>query len=156
MRSPRDEADVGARARKLTVRRDIRRLHRRRRYRFSWRPSHAGDGNVSRPHALALSGAQSQRDALERRGWSGGNGSFRGGCLVIESGRDVADTDDTDQAVIVDNGQMPDVVLVHEVTNMLQRIGRSAGDQLSHRYQLRNLQIDPGCTVFGDGADDSP
>ena len=49
---------------------------------------------------------------------------------------------------------MPDVVLVHEMTNMLDRIARTAGDQLLHGNQLRNLQIDAGGTVLGNRADD--
>src|SRR5450631_1748853 len=49
----------------------------------------------------------------------GGVGSRRAGRLVIERGRNVADADDPDQAVVVDHRQMADVVLVHEMTDLL-------------------------------------
>ena len=77
---------------------------------------------------------------------------LRGRGLVVERGRDVADADDADQAVIVDHRQMADVILVHEMTHMFERIGRAAGHQLLHRDQLRDLQIDAGRAVLGDGA----
>ena len=67
---------------------------------------------------------QKARLLLPWRGKRGG-GSGRNGRLV-ERGRDIADADDADQAVIVDHGQMPDVVLVHEVTDMFERIARTA------------------------------
>ena len=47
---------------------------------------------------------------------------------------------------------MPDVVQVHQVTNMLQRVGRAAGDQSLHRNELGHFQIDAGGTLRGDRA----
>ena len=52
--------------------------------------------------------------------------------LVVERRRDVADADDADQAEVLEHRQMADVVLVHEMTNMFERIGRDAGNQLLH------------------------
>ena len=43
-------------------------------------------------------------------------------------------------------------MLVHEMTNMIERVGRTAGHQLLHRDQLRDLQIDAGGAVLGDRA----
>src|ERR1700743_1862001 len=63
--------------------------------------------------------------------------SGRNGRRLVEHGGDVADADDADQAVIVDHRQMPDVVLVHEVASVLQRVARRAGHQLLHRNELR-------------------
>src|ERR1700730_9022759 len=83
---------------------------------------------------------------------SGWNGKRRGRGLVIECGTDVANADDTDQAVVLDHWQVTDMVPVHQMANMFERIGRTAGDQLLHRDELRNLQIDAGRAVFGDGA----
>src|SRR4030081_3771980 len=78
------------------------------------------------------------------------DGSGPGGGLVIERGKDVANADDADQAVVVDHGQMADVVLVHEMASVFERIGRTAGHQLLYRDQLRNFQIDAGRAVFGN------
>jgi hypothetical protein len=55
-----------------------------------------------------------------------GAGSGRNGRRRVERGSDIADADDADQAVIVDHRQMPDVVLVHEMTDMFERIARAA------------------------------
>ena len=52
--------------------------------------------------------------------------------LVVERSRDVADADDADQAIVLEHRQMADVVLVHEMANMFERIGRDAGNQLLH------------------------
>ena len=71
---------------------------------------------------------------------------------VIERAGDVAHADDADQAVIVDHGQMPDVVLVHQMAHMLERVGGAAGHQLLHRDQLRDLEVDASRAVLGDGA----
>jgi hypothetical protein len=38
------------------------------------------------------------------------------------------DADDADQVVVVDDRQMADVVPVHEMMNVFERIGRTAGD----------------------------
>src|ERR1700722_2139974 len=79
-----------------------------------------------------------------------GSGRFRG--FVVERGRDVADADHADQAVIVDHRQVANVVLAHEMTDVFERVGRAAGHQLLHRNQLRNLQVDAGGAMLGDGA----
>src|SRR6516225_2309691 len=47
---------------------------------------------------------------------------------------------------------MPDVVHVHQVTDMLQRVGRAAGDQSLHRDELGYFQIDAGGALRGDRA----
>src|SRR3954447_12364858 len=65
---------------------------------------------------------------------------------------DVANADDADQTVIVDDRQMAHVVLVHEMTNVLGRIAQTAADQLQ-RNQLRNLQIETGRAVICNCAD---
>ena len=44
------------------------------------------------------------------------------------------------QAVIVDHRQMADLVPVHQMPGLFERIARTAGDQLLHRDQLRDLQ----------------
>src|SRR5450759_1416806 len=85
---------------------------------------------------------------------SGSRGGWRRGArLVVERGRDIADADDADHAVIVEHRHVPDVVLVHEMTNVFERIGRTAGNQLLHRNQLRDLQIDAGRAMLGNRAD---
>ena len=55
--------------------------------------------------------------------------------------------------MIVDDRQMADAVLVHEMTNVFERIGRTAADQLLRRDQFRNLQIGAGRTVLCNRAD---
>ena len=87
---------------------------------------HQADGGIVRTAGTALTSAGPV--SLSGRG----SRSRRAGCLVIERSRDVADADDANQTVIVDHRQMADVVLVHEMTNMFERIGRGAGDQLLH------------------------
>jgi hypothetical protein len=55
----------------------------------------------------------------------------KGRCIGGASGdinRDIPDADDANQAVVVDHRQMADVVLVHEMTNMFERIGRCTGN----------------------------
>src|ERR1700732_763707 len=77
------------------------------------------------------------RTIAAAEGLSGrGRGMCRRVGFIVERGRDVANADDADQAVFVDNRQMADVVLVHQVTNVFERIGRTAGTQLLHRDQL--------------------
>src|SRR5215212_6005468 len=49
---------------------------------------------------------------------------------------------------------MADMLSVHQVTNVFERVGRTAGHQLLHRDQLRDFQVDAGGAVFGNGADD--
>src|SRR5215210_7804078 len=49
---------------------------------------------------------------------------------------------------------MADMISVHQVTNVFERVGRTARDQLLHRDQLRDFQVDAGGAVFGNGADD--
>jgi hypothetical protein len=71
-----------------------------------------------------------ERSRLRDR--SGGNGVSCGDRRVVERGRDVADADHANQAVVLDHGQMADVMLFHQMTNMFQCIGRTAGDQLLH------------------------
>lgn len=63
-----------------------------------------------------------------KTGWqlSRSKHGLRGHGLVIERGGDIADADDADQAVIVDHGQVADVVPVHEMTRVLERIGGAA------------------------------
>src|ERR1700686_5188521 len=94
-------------------------------------PSWSGGGNFGADHLLALS--------ISKPGRTGGghlsgsrDRSPPGLCLVIERGRNVADADDADQAVIVDDRQMADEVLVHQMTNVFERIGRTAGHELLH------------------------
>jgi hypothetical protein len=70
--------------------------------------------------------------AAEGAGSSGCGDRSRRRRLVIERRRDVADADDADQAVVFEHRQMADVVLVHQMTNMFERIGRDAGNQLLH------------------------
>src|SRR5271169_1792230 len=38
--------------------------------------------------------------------------------------------------------------------NILERVVRAAGDQFLNRNQLRNLHVDAGRAMFGNGADD--
>jgi len=82
------------------------------------------------------------------------DGSRGGNGLVVECAGNVAHADDADQAVIVDHGQMADMVSVHQVPHMFERIDRFAGNQLLHRDQLRDLQIDAGSAMLGNGAHD--
>src|SRR3954470_679536 len=91
-------------------------------------------------------------DQTQRARSGGAGGRFRGRRLVVERARDVAHADDADQAVIVDHGQMADVLGVHDVTDLLERIGRGARHQLLHRDQFRDLEIGAGRAMFGDGA----
>src|SRR5216683_1891360 len=69
----------------------------------------------------------------EGAGWSGCGDRSPRRRRVIERSRDVADADDADQAVVLEHRQMADVVLVHEMTNMFERIGRGAGNQLDRK-----------------------
>ena len=78
---------------------------------------------------------------------------FMAVACFVERRRNIADADDADQAVIVDHRQVADVMPVHEMTNMLERVGRSARHQLLHRNELRNPQVCAGGAVFGDRAD---
>src|SRR5258708_6490245 len=85
--------------------------------------SKSGGGNFGANYLPALSGI-SKPGRADGELLSGSRvGSRRARSLVIERGRNVADADDADQAVIVDDRQMADVVLVHQVTNVFQRIG---------------------------------
>jgi hypothetical protein len=61
-----------------------------------------------------------------------GGGSCRGRSLFVERGADIAHADDAGEVVIVDHRQMADVVPLHEMTHVLERVGRTAGDQLLH------------------------
>ncbi len=54
---------------------------------------------------------------------SGVNGGFRQAGLFVERGRDIADADDADQAVMIDYRQVADVVLVHDMTHMFEGVG---------------------------------
>ena len=56
-------------------------------------------------------------------GGSGGNGPRLGAGFVVERGRDVADADDADQAVVIDHRQVPNMVFVHQMTGVFKRIG---------------------------------
>src|SRR3954464_5851397 len=71
--------------------------------------------------------------------------------LFVECSRDVADADNPDQAVLIDDRQMTDVIPVHQVTYVLERVGRTARNQLLHRDQLRDLQIDARRAVLRTG-----
>src|SRR5829696_4782117 len=82
---------------------------------------------------------------------SGRGGQLEGRCFVVERVEDVANADDADQAVIVDDRHVADVMLAHEVTDMLERIRRCAGDELLHRNELRNAHVDARRAVLGDG-----
>ena len=107
----------------------------------------------SRPPATERALRAGAVECWSSRRWIRPRGRPRfGRRLLVKRGRDVADADDADQAVIVDHGQMADVMLVHQVTRMLERVGRSARDQLLHRDQLRDLHVDAGGAVLGDGA----
>src|SRR5450432_1349813 len=84
-----------------------------------------GDGNFGAARLPASSKVAKPGRSQPRKIISGGRvRSRRGGRLVIERGRDVADADDADQAVVVDHRQMANVVLVHQMANMLERINR--------------------------------
>ena len=61
-----------------------------------------------------------------------GGGSCRGRSLFVERSADIAHADDAGEVVIVDHRQMADVVPLHEMTHVLERVGRTAGDQLLH------------------------
>ena len=82
-----------------------------------------GSRNFGANHWLALSGISKPGRADGELLSGSRDGSCRGRSLVSERGRNVADADDADQAVIVDDRQMADVVLVHQMTNVFQRIG---------------------------------
>src|SRR4030088_2591371 len=140
MRAARNEADVGADAGQLypeisadragAVDADLHgNLRESRMAKNFRRSSPVGFEGISKPRRVNPMGALS----------GGGDGSRRGGWLVLRRGEDIADTDDADQAVIVDHRQMANVVLIHQVTNMFEGVGRTAGDQLAHGHQLRNL-----------------
>src|SRR3984885_9461317 len=63
---------------------------------------------------------------------SGHNGERRGG-LFVKGRRNIADADHTAQAVIVDHGQVANMMLVHQVPNLFQRIVGAARHQLLNR-----------------------
>ena len=88
-----------------------------------WNFSKSGGGNFGADHSPALSGISKPGRADGELLSGSRDGSRRGCSFVIERGRNVADANDADQAVIVDDRQMADMVLVHQVTNVFQRIG---------------------------------
>src|SRR4051794_14842548 len=74
---------------------------------------------------IGLGGFSALFSAMSRQACSSGDRAGRG-CLVVQSAGDIADADHPDQPVIVDHGHVADVVLVHQVPNVLQRILRGA------------------------------
>src|SRR5262249_3027316 len=48
--------------------------------------------------------------------------------------------------------QVPDVVPVHQMPHVLDRVGGGAGDELLHRHKLGYLDVDAIRAVLGDGA----
>src|SRR4030081_3644658 len=110
----------------------------------------AGWWNFQRSSAAGFEHLKAGTVDVDGKLLSGSRDGSGGGGLVVERAEDVANADDADQAVVVDHGQMADVVLVHEMTRVFERIGRTAGHQLLYRDQLRNFQIDAGRAVFGN------
>src|SRR5712671_1614101 len=103
----------------------------------------------SRPQRAAVFGLFAFRNSSAGSGYGSGRGRGR---LIVESSGDIADADDPDQGMIVDHRHVPDVVLVHQMTDVLEAVVGAAGDQLLHRDQLRYLHIDAGSAMLGDGA----
>src|SRR3954470_23958898 len=106
------------------------------------------------PRRQARAAAIFARSVQTFENWTGsgyGSGRVRGR-LIVESGSDIADADDPDQGVLVEHRHVPDMVPVHQVTDVLEAVVGAAGDQLLYRDQLRYLHVHAGGAVLGDGA----
>src|SRR5258708_30351328 len=73
----------------------------------------------SQPRPAARFGLFAFRNSSAGSGYGSGRGRGR---LIVESGRDIADADHPDQGMLIEHGHVPDVVPVHQVTDVLEAV----------------------------------